>query len=51
MGGDAGADTGADMGADRERMQEGIPKPLISLQRSHDKWERIGSRCGSGYTL
>ena len=40
--------SGADAGADRERMREGIPEPLIGLQRSHDKWERIGSGCRSG---
>ena len=35
--------SGADAGADRERMREGIPEPLIGLQSSHDKWERLGS--------
>ena len=25
-------------------MQERIPEPLIGLERSHDKWERIQER-------
>ena len=43
--------SGADRERMREQMREGIPEPLIGLQRSHDKWERIGSGCGRGFPL